>query len=120
MNISLSKKQKNIEKPKNEINSRRVWVRIYSVFTIFHLVMLVGLSYFFRELVRGIDAPVEALPQSNIAALEVLESKLSAIETRMDAKTHSLLEEVPEEEVTQVVVPVPERKEINKLKITTP
>lgn len=111
MNIFSSKKQKNIEKPKNEINSRLVWVRLYSVFTILHFVMLVGLSYFFRELVRGIDAPVEALPQTNVAALEVLDSKLSAIETRMDAKTHSLLEEVPEEEIKEVVAPE-EPKEI--------
>lgn len=107
MNISFSKKQKNIEKPKNEINSRRVWVRIYSVFTILHLVMLVGLSYFFRELVRGIDAPVEALPQTNIAALEVLGSKLSTIETRMQTKTHSLLSEVEEVLVETEIPPKP-------------
>jgi hypothetical protein len=105
MNISLSKKQKKIEKPKNEINSRLVWVRLFSVFTILHFVMLVGLSYFFRELVRAIDAPVEAVPQTNIATLEVLKSKLSVIETRMDTKTHSLLEEAREEDIKEVVAP---------------
>lgn len=112
MKLSLFKKTHKIKKPKDEVSIRRVWVRIYTIFTVLHLVALLVLSYFSRELVRGIDAPVEALPQSKLGALEVLDSKLSVIEARIDTKTHSLLEAVKEEELKQVVVPQPSQEEI--------
>lgn len=101
MNTSFLKK---IKKPSTEIHSRSVWIRIYAVFTILHFIVLISLSYFFRELVRGIDAPVEGNPQTNIATLEVLESKLSAVEARMSKKTHSLLAEVKNEDPKEVLL----------------
>jgi len=107
MNISFPKKQKKIEKPQDEVKSYRVWVRLYTIFTILHFVVLLGLSYFFRELVRGIDAPVEAVPKTSLPTLEVLDSKLHSAKARMDTKTHSLLGEVVEEK-EEVIVPVSE------------
>lgn len=98
MNISFSKKQKKIVKPKDEIITHRVWIWIYSIFTILHFVVLIGLSIFFRELIKKIDTAVEATPQTNLPALEVIDSKISTIETKMNTKTHSLLAEIEEED----------------------
>jgi hypothetical protein len=100
MKLTFSKKQKKIVKPKDEIVIHRVWVRIFSIFTVLHFVVLIGLSIFFRELIKKIDTAIEATPQTNLPALEVIDSKISTIETKMNTKTHSLLAEVKEEATT--------------------
>jgi hypothetical protein len=111
MNIFRSKKQKKINKPKDEVRTRLVWVRIYTIFLILHFTVLGVLSYFFRELVREIDVPVEALPQTQLPTLNTLQSKVNSLETRMNSKTHSLLTEIKEEEKVEVVPEVPESME---------
>ncbi len=81
--------KKIIQKKSDEIDTHKTWVRIYSIFTILHIVAVGFFSYLFISIIESIEKPVSPSLVTNETVISQIESKISTIESILSQKTTS-------------------------------